>query len=65
MRLNILSQIINHYHDFLVNDSSNPRNDFPAHEFSENEDPLGGEEGITPYDRHNTDESFRTAEIGE
>lgn len=54
MRLNILSQIIDAYHDFVSNDSEDYRNDFDAG-YSEVPDPMGGEEGITAYDIHNLD----------
>ena len=62
MRLNILSQIINHYHDFVTNYSDDPRNDFSADEsVDEVEDPLGGEEGVTQYDNYNLDQDFYRA----
>ncbi len=56
MRLNILSQIIDAYHDFLTNDSDDYRNDFSTDYDSEVEDPLGGDEGITDYDSTNYDQ---------
>ena len=54
MRLNILSQIIDAYHDFVSNDSEDYRNDFDTG-YSEVDDPVGGDEGITDYDAHNID----------
>lgn len=54
MRLNILSQIIDAYHDFVSNDSEDYRNDF-ATDYTEVEDPVGGDEGVTNYDAYNVD----------
>lgn len=54
MRLNILSQIIDAYHDFVSNDSEDYRNDFDTG-YSEVEDPVGGYDGITEYDVNNVD----------
>lgn len=59
MRLNIISQVIKHYHEFVTNYSDDPRNDFPDDSSSSQvEDPLGGEEGVTLYDRFNLDQDF-------
>jgi len=55
MRLNILSQIIDAYHDFVTNDTENYRNDFEAN-YSEVEDPVGGFDGVTTYDKYNVDQ---------
>ncbi|MCA9741704.1 MAG: hypothetical protein H6695_06140 [Deferribacteres bacterium] len=54
MRLNILSQIIDAYHDFQSNDFDDYRNDFDTSN-TEVEDPLGGYDGITDYDVNNLD----------
>jgi len=59
MKLNIISQIIRHYHEYVNNNSEDPRNDFPIdHNSSQIEDPLGGQEGITKYDRFNLDQDW-------
>ena len=59
MRLHIISQLIDHYHEFVENYSEDPRYDFPLDECNSNvEDPLGGDEGVTHYDRFNLDQDF-------
>lgn len=57
MRLHIISQVIEHYHEFVKNYSDNPRNDFSTDE-SEVEDPMGGNEGVTTYDIYNFDPDY-------
>ncbi|RMD96603.1 MAG: hypothetical protein D6814_11085 [Calditrichaeota bacterium] len=57
MKLNILSQIIEAYHDFVVNDTNDYRNDFDSPS-GEVEDPMGGIEGVTDYDSKNVDEDY-------
>lgn len=57
MRLSILSQVIDAYHDFIDNDTDDYRNDFDGYA-GEVEDPMGGMEGITEYDEKNLDEDF-------
>lgn len=57
MRLNILSQIIDAYHDFVSNNSNDYRNDFDTNSYNYDvEDPIGGDEGITDYDSYNLDQ---------
>lgn len=59
MRLHIISQVIEHYHEFVKNYSEDPRYDFPLdHHDSQVDDPMGGEDGITHYDRFNLDPDF-------
>lgn len=54
MKLNILSQIIEVYHDFVTNDVGDVKNDFDA-EPGDVEDPVGGTDGVTNYDIKNLD----------
>ncbi len=54
MKFSILSQIVDYLHDHHENDTDDYRNDF-ATDHSEVEDPVGGEDGITTYDRYNLD----------
>jgi hypothetical protein len=63
MRLHIISQLIEHYHEFIENYSDDPRNDFPTDCYdSQVEDPIGGDEGITSYDRFNLDQDYYDTE---
>ncbi len=55
MNFNILTQIIDYVYDHRENDTDDYRNDF-AIDSSEVEDPVGGEDGITTYDRYNLDQ---------
>lgn len=55
---NIFSQIVDYYHDFVFEDTSNYRNDFIVDIIGDVEDPMGGLESITPYDTYNLDQEF-------
>lgn len=57
MKFNILSQIIEAYHDAVVNNTDDYRNDFDGPS-GEVEDPMGGLEGVTEYDDKNIDPDF-------
>lgn len=56
MRLNILSQIIDAYHDFIFG-GSDESHDYDSYS-GEVEDPMGGYEGVTDYDRNELDEEY-------
>jgi len=57
MRLNILAQIIDHYHKFVMYNSAEFRNDFQVHP-TEVEEPMNGIDGVTEYDEKDIDEDW-------
>ena len=60
MKLPVLMQIIDVLHRLFYDDFDDYRNDPPADrgDGSDVEDPVGGSEGITPYDEHNIDPDY-------
>lgn len=60
MRLNIFSQVLNHYSGLYTSNVS-PEDDFSTAltlHYDEVEDPIGGEEGVTIYDRFKLDQDY-------
>ena len=59
MKLNLISQMIHHYHKSVTENTDDYVDDYDVDNYdSEVEDPLGGDEGVTIYDRFDIDQDY-------